>query len=101
MSRQHFEARLLHHLAQNGMTDDDPAWYALRNTVYASGYRLSSSSMPYSNTFDEIQGKAWKYFEKALSVHTELLYCSTGLMAVQALTAMVWISRANSRGTFF
>ncbi|KAF7892091.1 hypothetical protein EAF00_008393 [Botryotinia globosa] len=36
----------------------------------------------------EIQGQAWRYFENALDVHTELLYGSTGLMAVQALTAM-------------
>jgi hypothetical protein len=89
VSKEHFELRLRHHFAQKDLVDDDPAWYALRNTVYASGYRLSSSNMPYSNTFGEIQQKAWRYFEKALSVHTELLYGSTGLMAVQALTAMV------------
>ncbi|TGO62275.1 hypothetical protein BOTNAR_0116g00120 [Botryotinia narcissicola] len=88
VSKEQFEARLRHHFAQKDMADDDPAWYALRNTVYASGYRLSSSNMPYSNMSGEIQGQAWRYFEKALDVHTELLYGSTGLMAVQALTAM-------------
>ena len=98
MSRHHFEARLRRHYAQNNMIDDDPAWYALRHTVYASGYRLKMSSMPYSNTSEEIQGKAWRYFEKAMSVHNELLYCSTGLMAVQALTAMVRISCIDPRG---
>lgn len=98
MSQQHFETRLRHHFAQRDVTDDDPAWYALRNTVYASGYRLSSSDMPYSNMFGEIHGQAWRYFEKAFSVHTELLYCDTGLTAVQALTSMVWMSRANFSG---
>ncbi|TGO36848.1 hypothetical protein BHYA_0113g00210 [Botrytis hyacinthi] len=88
VSKEHFEARLRHHFAQNDVADDDPAWYALRNTVYASGYRLSSSNMPYSNISGEIQGQAWRYFEKALDVNNELLYGSTGLMAVQALTAM-------------
>lgn len=89
MSKEHFEARLRRHFAQNDVVDDDPAWYALRNTVYASGCRLSSSNTPYSYMSGEIQGQAWRYFEKALDVHTELLYGSTGLMAVQALTAMV------------
>ncbi|CAI7606784.1 unnamed protein product [Penicillium viridicatum] len=88
VSKEHFEARLRHHFANKDVTDEDPAWYALRNTVYASGYRLSSSNLPYSNMFEEAQGQAWRYFEKALSVHTELLYGSTGLMAVQALTSM-------------
>ncbi|KAF7941637.1 uncharacterized protein EAE97_006474 [Botrytis byssoidea] len=88
VSKEHFEARLRYHFAQKDMADDDPAWYALRNTVYASCYRLGSSNMPYSNMSGEIQGQAWRYFEKALDVHTELLYGSTGLMAVQALTAM-------------
>lgn len=90
MPKEHFEGRLRHHFAQkDGLDDDDPAWYALRNTVYASGYRLCSSNLPYSNMFHEIQRKSWQYFEKALDVHTQLLYESTGLMAVQALTAMV------------
>lgn len=89
VSKEHFVARLRRHFANKDVTDGDPAWYALRNTVYASGYRLSSSSLPYSNMFGEAQGQAWRYFEKALSVHTELLYGSTGLMAVQALTSMV------------
>ncbi|KAM3154891.1 hypothetical protein ABEW05_004608 [Botrytis cinerea] len=88
VSKEHFEARLRRHFAQNDVVDDDPAWYALRNTVYASGCRLSSSNTPYSYMSGEIQGQAWRYFEKALDVHTELLYGSTGLMAVQALTAM-------------
>jgi hypothetical protein len=99
VSKEHFEARLSYHFAQKDVVDDDPAWYALRNTVYASGYRLSSSNMPYSNMFGQIQVQAWRYFEKALSVHTELLYGSTGLMAVQALIAMVRVSHANINGS--
>ncbi|CAI7612364.1 unnamed protein product [Penicillium glandicola] len=87
VSKEHFKARLRHHFAHQDM-DDDPAWYALRNTIYASGCRLSSSNPPYSNTSGQTRGQAWRYFEKALSVHTELLYGSTGLMAVQALISM-------------
>ncbi|PQE06909.1 Fungal specific transcription factor domain-containing protein [Rutstroemia sp. NJR-2017a BBW] len=32
VSKEHFELRLHHHFAQKDFVDDDPAWYALRNT---------------------------------------------------------------------
>ena len=74
--------------------EDDASWFALRNTVYASGCRIVLSKQA-SVTFSEAQSQAWLYFENALSVHTELLYTPTGLTAVQALALMVSIL-ANS-----
>jgi hypothetical protein len=89
ISRPVFEARLRSYLDQDGSSDDDPAWYALRNTVYACGCRIELSRASIATSLLEAEEKAWQFFQKALSVHTELLYLPTGLMAVEALTAMV------------
>lgn len=40
----------------------------------------------------DAQVQSWGFFENSLSVHTELLYTPTGMMAVQALALMVRIS---------
>jgi hypothetical protein len=88
--RPEFEARLRAHFEGNVPRDDDPAWYALRNTVYTSGCRQFLANT-HSTTFVDAQAQAWRYFENALDVHTELLYSPTGLLAVQALAAMVCI----------
>ncbi|KAL3249815.1 hypothetical protein ABHI18_011498 [Aspergillus niger] len=92
ISRPAFEARLRYHLERNGLSDDDPAWYALRNTVYAFGRRIELSKASCATTLVEAEESAWQFFQKALSVHTELLYLPTGLMAVQALTAMSYFA---------
>ncbi|GKZ38319.1 hypothetical protein AbraIFM66950_010449 [Aspergillus brasiliensis] len=92
ISRPDFEARLRYHLKRNGRPDDDPAWYALRNTVYAFGCRVELSKASCATTLVEVEERAWQFFQKALSVHTELLYLPTGLMAVQALTAMSYFA---------
>ena len=42
-----------------------------------------------SMTFLESQQLAWRYFENALAMHTELLCTPTGLCAVQSLALMV------------
>lgn len=67
--------------------DEDPAWYALRNAIYAAGCRLELSKR---GNFREAYQTAWNFFENALAVHTELLYFHTSLLAVQALTVMVY-----------
>lgn len=88
--RPHVEARLRAQFSrgQPHPPEQDPAWYALRNTVYAGGWRLLSWKQPFSPfRFDE--GKGWKYFKNALSVYSELHFCRTSLLAVQALGAMV------------
>jgi hypothetical protein len=86
--RPTFEARLRSQFAQDAEFEDDVSWFALRNTVYASGCRVMLSKHA-SMTFLEAQAQAWLYFENALSVHTDLLYTPTGLAAVQALALMV------------
>lgn len=89
--RSSFEARLNIHFANDNASgqDDDAAWYALRNTVYAFGCRSELGKTSYSSTFKEAQAAGWKYFQNAMSRHTEMMYCRTGLMAVQALVIMV------------
>jgi hypothetical protein len=93
ISRSLFETRLRSHFenGNNGAQDEDASWYALRNIVYASGCRaeLGKATATYSSAFQSAQIGGWKYFENALSRHTELMFCRTGLMAVQALVAMV------------
>jgi hypothetical protein len=85
--RATFEARLRSHFEHYLSAEDDPSWYALRNTVYASGCRIFLSK-DHSTTFSDAQVQAWQYFENALSVLTELQFTPTGLSAVQALTVM-------------
>ncbi|KAF2811865.1 uncharacterized protein BDZ99DRAFT_560399 [Mytilinidion resinicola] len=87
--RPMFEARLQAHFQQENI-EEDSAWYALRNTVYASGCKIVHTKEDRPNAFVEAQEKAWSYFENALSVHTDLIYMRTGLSAVQALLAMAF-----------
>ncbi|RVX72409.1 hypothetical protein B0A52_03597 [Exophiala mesophila] len=68
--RPEFEHHLRSHLS-NRLYDDDPAWLALRNTVFVS-----------------IQQEAWHFFSNALSVHSDLLLRSPSIRAVRALLAM-------------
>jgi hypothetical protein len=88
--RTSFEARLRIHYQQGFMpsAESDPAWYALRNAIFATGCRSSLAKEP-SGGFRVAHRRSWKYFQNALSVYTELHFARTGLMAVQALTVMV------------
>ena len=86
VDREEFESHLRSHLEGNEI--DDPAWYALRQCVYATGCRIVLSK-DQSNSFSHNQKEAWSYFRNAISVHTELLFTFTGLMAVRALIVMV------------
>lgn len=89
MHRPTFEAHLRSHFEHRASAEeDDPSWYALRNTIYASGCRLFLAK-DHSTSFLDAQVQAWQYFENALSVITELEFSPTGLSAVQALTVMV------------
>lgn len=86
--RPTFEAHLRAHFQQGPTSDaDDPAWCALRNVVYAFGWR-NLLAKERSISFTDAQAQAWRYFEKALDVHTEILLNPVGLQAVQALTLM-------------
>ncbi len=87
VQRHEFESQLRCH-ADNKSTRDDPAWYALRNAIFASGSRLYHSA-EHSAEFAIIHSEAWGYFSNALSVHSDLLLRSPSLQAVRALLAMV------------
>lgn len=90
--RQTFENLLRNHFKRNEQFDAarDPGWYALRNVVYAAGSRIISvraSSAPSRKSF--LASKSWRFFLNAFSVHMDLLYFPTSLMAVSALAMMV------------
>ena len=86
--RPEFEGLLRAHLRGDLASGADPAWYALRKTVYASGCRIYKSKNT-STSFADIQTEAWGFFQCAMSVFAELLFTPTGLLAVRALGAMV------------
>ena len=98
--RPEFEARLHAHF-QNGApsSTDDVAWYALRNTVYAAGCRqilLKDDITSYADA----QAEASRYFENALSVHTDLIYGPSGLEAIRALVAMTFYAESAANEGF-
>jgi hypothetical protein len=88
VDRSEFFTYLSAHFRNDENIKNDPAWHALRNTVYASGCRLVLSKNETSH-YSEIQKEAWGYFQNAMSAHTELLFTFTSMMAVRALIAMV------------
>lgn len=88
VDRVSFETRLTAQLS-GAISDDDPAWFALRNVVYAFGCRASIYREAVPESWGDAQRKSWQYFENALSVHTELVYFRSNISTVQALLAMV------------
>jgi hypothetical protein len=88
--RPWFESRLRAHL-EGRITEDDPSWYALQNTIYAYGCRLELSKRM---GFRDAYQASWGWFENALSAHTEILYFQTSLIGVQALAVMVCYSNS-------
>ncbi|KAK8146599.1 hypothetical protein G3M48_002925 [Beauveria asiatica] len=86
-----FEARLRKHL--DGMASDDTGWFALRNAVWALGARLSISK---TSSYSQALSKSWVFFEKALSVHTEIILFSSSLPAVQALALMAYYAEGKA-----
>jgi len=98
--RSTFEVRLRKHFrhTQNHSSQmEDPAWFALRNTVYAIGCRclLANST---TLTFEQAEGKAWQLFCNALSVFGELIFSHSGLTAIQALATMVGCTSLTQLG---
>lgn len=90
--RSQFEARLkAFHNTSGGASkqDDGVSWYALRNAIYAHGARYELGQGGYSANYTRAQITGWQFFENAMSKYTELCFCRTGLMAVQALLCMV------------
>lgn len=89
IDRSDFLARLKKHY-EDSVHDEDPGWYALRNVVFASGCRITSSK---SCTWTEAQILAKGYFDNSLSVEADLLHGTRGLIAIQALLMMVRIPK--------
>lgn len=88
VAREDFERRLKAHFVPNAPTDTDPCWWALRFTIYAIGSRLLMSRRGYDSTI--IHTHAWRYFEAAFSVHSQILFLpQKDLTGVLALTLMV------------
>ncbi|KAH7013830.1 fungal-specific transcription factor domain-containing protein [Ilyonectria destructans] len=86
--RREFENRLSAHFKGDPNSTSNKSWYALRNIIYASGCRFSLSEASSRTAFTESRTQSWKYFENALSVHTDLLYVNTDLTSIQALLLM-------------
>ncbi len=85
--RDLFQSRLEAHFA-GFKKDENPAIYAIRNCIFASGCRIRNApSLGYSKAVEMASG----WFENALSVHTELLYMPTTVISVVALVIMVTI----------
>ena len=95
INRHEFEQHVHGHQGSMLSNDsNDPAWYAIRNVVYASGCRLyHSAGSPVS--FTVVQEEASGYFSNALSVHSDLLLRRPTLAAVRALLAMVSAAKHN------
>ncbi|KAK5046782.1 hypothetical protein LTR84_007136 [Exophiala bonariae] len=91
VDRSEFFTCLSAHFRNDEHLRNDPAWHALRNTVYASGCRIVLSKNDASH-YSEIQKEAWSYFQNAMSAHTELLFTFTSIMAVRALIAMTFFT---------
>jgi len=87
LDRNDLEVYLQAHFDNRGSMKD-PAWFALRNIVFAAGYRSLLASDP-AVSFAAAQVKAGSYFNNALSMLTRLILPPSRLMAVRALTLMV------------
>ncbi|ETS87776.1 hypothetical protein PFICI_01604 [Pestalotiopsis fici W106-1] len=94
VNRSDFEARLRNHFTHGEGPSRNNGWYAMRNTIYASGCRYVICEARSPEAFSESRTQSWKYLENALSVHTELLYGPTSLDSIQALLLMAFHAEA-------
>ncbi|KAK5731725.1 hypothetical protein LTS12_027226 [Elasticomyces elasticus] len=86
IDREDFEMHL-HAYHGNQKIENESAWFALRNTVFACGYRSLLAKDP-SISFATSQAEAGRYFRNALSVLADILVPPSSLIAVRALTLM-------------
>lgn len=87
--RPDFEVQLQAHFYGASSSSTDFAAVALRNVIFAAGYRSILAKRP-EVSFAAAQKMVWQgYFQNALSVLTGLLLPPSRLMAVQALALMV------------
>ena len=91
VDRPWFEERLLAHW--NGSKPDDTTWFALRNVVWALGSQIALSK---SSSYSFALRSSWAFFEKVLSMHAEIIFCSSSLVSAQILILMVrWLSESK------
>lgn len=98
VSRSAFEARLKQHYENRNNEHSteahhDPAWYAIRNMIFALGSRVRSSNISQAfvaQAFVAAREVSWGYFENAFSVRGLLTtnYQQAGLDAIRALLLM-------------
>ncbi|KIW45781.1 hypothetical protein, variant [Exophiala oligosperma] len=88
VQREIFNSYLRAFFKNHQRQSENPAWYALRHVIYAFGARIVHYSKPSENAWIEAQRISWRYFENALSVHTQLIYCCSQLQAVESLLLM-------------
>ncbi|KAH8691680.1 fungal-specific transcription factor domain-containing protein [Talaromyces proteolyticus] len=93
VDRVWFESRLRAHF--NNSMPDDKSYYALRNIVWASGSRIVLSKTVTS--FVETWQASWAWFENALSVHTEIIFFRSSMIAVQVLILMAYYSEGMGK----
>lgn len=86
LNRTRFESAIRKHYEGSQTMDNDPAWYALRNIVFAYGSRILLSR---TLTFEEANKESQGWFLNALAVHTDILYFRTSIVGVLALIVMV------------
>lgn len=93
--RDLFQPTFEAHLA-GSQRDGNPAVYAIRNCILATGCRIKNAPIVgWAKAVEMAAG----WFENALSVHTELVYMPTTIIAVTALTIMVMTSKLQD--TYF
>jgi hypothetical protein len=89
VDRHAFEQRLRAQLESQNFGIEDPAWYALRHTIYAHGCRIMLADGDYASTFAKARSQSRRYFENALSVFSQLVFMPNGIDSVHTLVMMV------------
>ncbi len=76
---------------RNDTGNVDLSWYALYNTILASGARVALSASD-ATSFENSIREASGYFERALSFLPDLAEIQDGWVPVQTVTAMASIN---------
>ncbi|KAE8141779.1 hypothetical protein BDV38DRAFT_268086 [Aspergillus pseudotamarii] len=101
--RSSFESRLRIHFQNASRPDEDVAWYALRNAVYAIGRRVAVS-VDGTRDFAEIQSESLRFFHNAFSALVVMVFTQTsfaellGSPAVEYMLCASAVRLAQSKG---
>lgn len=87
LNRKAVEDRLRAHFTNEEPTCvQNAAWYALRNTIYATGCKITIGD---EGRYADAHSQALRYFQNALSVYADLLCDRTTASSIEALAIMV------------